>query len=574
MGQCKIEEYCTASSKPAENPNQSSIFKLPFELRRRIYRLTGLGPRRFINLNHWACGEDDATTESQRIYHEREHECPNTPYYQKTYIEQEPIPISLLFVSRTIHAEVETILYSENDFVISSRGPGGLRALETLSPGAVKALRSITICLESCACLTSSCTVKHWARRPSRLEFWKCSHPRHERLLGDTTRWDKISIHSWQQVCTRLSENIEPNTLTLHLVSRVTDSSVARKILKPLSSLPLLRGCGVSLSDCYHSELQDLARTATLAASGQSRFLKSFRFLDLPNEIQLLILERSPLLASGKLHIFDSKKSYWNPPSRSAATYENLNYSTIKLPTSCCRQLDGLDLQCTCYSCPTSYFLVSKAFSEVAKTVFFSKNHFKLHQWEPDMVLRERFSSPGEVADWYGPPVSPTPEVFTRFFWTVSLGALSLITCLTFVFPPMDHTYLDEPYWPWKQWLETIELLGKHTNLPALTIEIHMADVRYWFPNQVAERVARNEHRERLMRETYRRALEPLKALRGLKALLVYVAWPICRGSEVDRLSDEEALEKMVMGPNYDSTYLRTRVDAKSSYEYFNTIRA
>ena len=63
--------------------------------------------------------------------------------------------------------------------------------------------------------------------------------------------------------------------------------------------------------------------------------------------------------------------------------------------------------------------------------------------------------------------------------------------------------------------------------------------------------------------------MKPLAALHGLKAFLVYVAWPVCPGKDEARLADEQMLEKMVMGPSCDSSKLRLRADPKSSYRYF-----
>lgn len=57
-----------------------------------------------------------------------------------------------------------------------------------------------------------------------------------------------------------------------------------------------------------------------------------------------------------------------------------------------------------------------------------------------------------------------------------------------------------------------------------------------------------------LMLQTFKRALEPLKKLGPqLRALLIYVAWPMCPLSDQDQRQFETDTEKEIMGQDYDS---------------------
>jgi len=100
-----------------------------------------------------------------------------------------------------------------------------------------------------------------------------------------------------------LIPRIEPKKLNLYLVCDSADIQSARGIAGPLLQLPLLKDCAIRFGriDCrsYSTEtkrqLQQLAANTTLRLTGRLN-VQAFRFLDLPQEIQLKILEFTDLV--------------------------------------------------------------------------------------------------------------------------------------------------------------------------------------------------------------------------------------------------------------------------------------
>ena len=491
MSQQTLYDYFDSPKKSVST--KSSFFSLPFSIRRRIYLTAGLGSRRFIVLNYW---QGSRFSESDLVSYEQEHKCPAEPRLGKADLEADSLPTSLLYVSRAIHSEVEKLLYSENEFVVSSRGPGGLQALAKLSQNAVKELRSITVRLEPCLCITPSCSVTQWPRRPARREFWQCSHPQHDRSLGDIARSDRSVITQWQQICARFSEHAKPKKVKLYLICPVSSIALARKVLQPLSSLPVLCECGISLGGCRESNLQDLARKTALILMGKSHLLKPFRFFDLPDEIQLQILEHTPLVSAVKLQAYEwnsKMRYYWKDPRNYPLTEDQWNDIAVYPIHFCCRELAGLNLRCACYSFLSAYYLVSRRFGSMARKVFFSKNQFVLHPWDPWWCPDTPFHSPAPSLELHDELPRPNLGLFVDYLDTLAPESLGMLTSITFVFPPMDHTYLAGQAPPWVAWLRAVDLLVKHANSPGLTIELHMSDIYISDSDELQRRHSPNE---------------------------------------------------------------------------------
>lgn len=560
MGQHTLHDYLQLPRKraPAEG---SHFLRLPSSIRRQIYLAAGLGPGRFIDLNYWGEGKRSGGLDDDGYYRTEEEEegaeedrAPPKQTRWADHPEADPLPTGLLYVSRAVHDEAEAVLYGENRFAISQRDAGGLRALEAISPGALRELRSLAVRLAPCFCITPGCNLERWSQRRSRLEFWECPRTRHDRPLRVIARSDRAVISRWRRICARFAAHVLPERLRLYLVCHAKDPASARAVVEPLFTMPTLRGCGISLGSCRDGELRQLARATVLRLVGRTCLDAPFRFLDLPLEIRLQILGQTALTAPVELQWFahETRLRYRSPslPSSSSRDKDDDDdEATVDLSHFCCQELGACGLRCGCYSFPSPYFLVSRGFGAAAMKVFYSKNRFVVLPWHPSplMPLREARSSDEGIHRW-------DLSNFCRFFRCLPPGLTYALAHLVLVLPPMEPTYLSEGQRGWEQWLETIDLLAKDANLPGMTLEVHMADVKFLTDEEQESRRYPNRPKERRMREAYRRILEPLTKLRGLKVLFIHIAWPVHAGSQDARVADEQMLEKMVIGPAYNAS--------------------
>jgi hypothetical protein len=91
---------------------------------------------------------------------------------------------------------------------------------------------------------------------------------------------------------------MKPSRLQLHFFCDVDDLEAGMRAVEPFLSMPTLADCSIRLGQKANLALQDLARkTATGAVGCYSDEPRSpFRFLDLPQELRLQILEYTDLV--------------------------------------------------------------------------------------------------------------------------------------------------------------------------------------------------------------------------------------------------------------------------------------
>src|SRR4051794_38572864 len=125
MRQQRITRYisCVREGKSAQT-QPCYFLRLPSQIRCKIYREAGLHSEPFLDLNLSASlgksvSLDDAIDASRLAI------IPDVePIYDKNdrvVVHTEALPLSLLFVCRTVHAEVEKLLYENGTFVIMRR---------------------------------------------------------------------------------------------------------------------------------------------------------------------------------------------------------------------------------------------------------------------------------------------------------------------------------------------------------------------------------------------------------------------------------------------------------------------
>lgn len=428
------------------------------------------------------------------------------------------------------------------------------------------------------------------------------------------------ALAEWKKLVQRLTENIQPDHLTLYLIASVKDIETAESILEPLHQLPVLKDCGLWLSREHVPELKSLAQE-TIKRLTTSK--QPFKYLDLPIEIRWRILEYTDLVYNNILE--------WKPPLSSLGrvprqyctctqyvdvdVIEDGPYSrgihfaecvvpivdatsleadlewyvdrsvrhccnTVQMHSPCARSRAGF---CECiYHCDHSaysscalpgqrgdvppLFLVSKQVLQDSIPVFYRRNKFLV---SPPGVTPLRW-----VRDWprglRGPrSVIPMRRVeLSLFFSSLQRNALQHIRYLEWLLPRLDN-YTRAPRSTYLDYLDTIELMAQAMNLSQLTLVLNLRVVGRYIPQ--TQEFSRPE-RTRSEGAVYDRILQPLTRLTGLKDFFVYLrrvrkkhAGTMYRPRDIWAYdNDEMKYEKAVMGADYDS-----RARGKSWLERF-----
>lgn len=565
---------------PSETVRASRVafLDLPKHVRERIYDEANVGGDTFIDLNfwkiqneHWQDHDEQQRTAIPAIVNDYHH-----PDGQPSPFSEDPFPLALLRAgSHLVHNEVQAKLYAQNAFAVSVSGPQGLHPLEMLSDAALKELRLLLVSLSPCRCLSPYCCKMNWSYgecvfwpRPRREFFWAALRTltetsQHSRPLGCVSRTDKSILGQWRRVCTRLAAHVRPYQLKLYLVAEVADHQTLNAVVGPLRSLPVLREAAINLGhhlkDLGALDPKALARNTALALMDKLQS-QPFRLLDLPLELQMQILQYTDLV--------DSSFIEWDPSERFRARAMRSDCGTKVeassgdwRPFCSLEQTAAFSPRCACRASPLEYFLVSKSFAVAARSVFYARNEFRLlpsHQGNTGMIA----GFDAHEDDGYYQLTLPS------FLRRMAPQHVTSLRHLTLVFPALAPDYLLPDQRGWGEWLRAVEHLAARlaTHPPCLKLEVHLSDqepLPYELPagpdtllhQSMWARRRRDEKLEGAMLDTYQRILEPLQKLGpGLRALLVYVAWPLCRTAQGQRKVDEGMLERMIMGEGYDST--------------------
>ncbi|KAH6986896.1 hypothetical protein EDB80DRAFT_176330 [Ilyonectria destructans] len=467
--QPRITDFFASTSPPKPAP-RVSFLDLPKHVREKIYDESNVGGEKFINLNFWTASNsgrwrnhDDAqlnTSFSNLCYHASNPDSVST---------EDPFPAALLWAgSRLIHDEVEAKLYAQNTFAVNLMGRDGLRPLEMLSDAAVSHLRTLIVSLRCCSCLTPSCDMMNWLHgeqgdecdlclRPGGVHFWETlefvdGDSQHGSALGMLHRTRKQALSRWKRICARLASNVSPGQLKFYLVAEVADLETASAILDPLGDMPVLKEASICLGDeLQGTQLSSLARSTALRLMNALQY-PPFHFMDLPPELRLRILDYTDLTEYRfinwseelKFHLDSSSLDY----SR-IAREDNIDHQVFCTSN----QMAAFSPHCQCQRRVLNYFLVSKAFSWAARSVFYARNEFRLLPFtrfrKPALTVE---SIPGNDCSVYNLP-PPLPS----FMRCMPLDLISSCTHLTIVFPlglPYALTWWPEISGGWVEWLQ------------------------------------------------------------------------------------------------------------------------
>jgi hypothetical protein len=475
---------------------------------------------------------------------------------------------NLLFTCRAIHAEVSSILYSTHKFFIKYSDSRGLRALRSLSPHALSSLTHLTVHLNVASCgMCSCCTTSPESPR-------RCQH---DPPLGTSSRQHEGILSEWESTANYITTYTKPSRLQLHFVCDVEDLEAGTRAVKPFLNMPTLADCSIRLGQKPACDLQDLAQKTAVRAVGNclDEHTSPFRFLDLPLELRRQILEYTDLVTPLCEVEWNPKKGFYIPYSRiqcSDSEYEmcppGFHYACQF--RHCWHRSSGgcyyrryhsafsFSPKCSCWSPPTSLFLVCRAMQGDVQAVFFMKNRFIITPVEGCTSVPESTPSRLEIS------------VFLRN--TVPSNALGFLKFIELVFPPFDEDYL-RPHEPaYQDWLQTIDYVKDKLYFPTLTLRVYMADHAAHGNNVTPFNFRITKEQQIRILAMWIRTLRPLSKLNRMNRFFVDVALPYAwtprdrrdRNERPDWYFEhkrewDQRVERLVMGDSYDSTLLKEK---------------
>lgn len=277
---------------------------------------------------------------------------------------------NLLLVCTTIYAELAPLIYSSNQFYVRyDWRRGEIRGLRELTGTAISSLRHLSIVLN----------VEPYPE-PDQLVDCEYRVPPHRRCCNPLWMPDppvnppdyKRLLLEWESVAEYIAPYILPGRLQLFFICDTEDISTAKSVVNPiLRFFPRLDDCSISLSLKPNRALQNMARAAVLRMTNDDTFqpIKSaFRFMNLPAELRLLVLQHTDLIvpfgeiswnSTTGFFLYHDKWCYSDGPLGPPCPLQKWHYLNERREhEGCfCRQYHGaFSKRCNCPGPPTPSF--------------------------------------------------------------------------------------------------------------------------------------------------------------------------------------------------------------------------
>lgn len=321
----------------------------------------------------------------------------------------------------------------------------------------------------------------------------------------------------------------------------------------------LLRSCSIRLSCTRQPILEDLARHCVEQSTYQfekPHCIGTFRFFDLPRELQLQILSHTDLVTPLREvkwtpeYGFSTEIPYGGkhrPGAGNRISYAKTPCFYRSEPSGCfCPVVHSAattreEYVCHCWEAPKQLPLVSKTFRELSQAILYAENTLSI--W-PRYGNRQQY----EMVDGR----LPAAQFLMR-------GGLRFLRTLNLYFPPYfpqsPETFFDRSTRAWVDWDNCIESVKDELQCEGLTLRVLFKyGSPFWSPDEM-----KHQFRHAILDPTsmYHDALLPLRRLSGIKHLFVQLPNLECdrefhiRNPEL--LAAEQVLEKQIMGEGYDS---------------------
>ncbi|KAN0074799.1 hypothetical protein V8E54_007410 [Elaphomyces granulatus] len=363
-------------------------------------------------------------------------------------------------------------------------------------------------------------------------------------------------LHYWREACIKLGAHSPPSHLTLclqvHFVQvddrdRATKPldtiDWAKKVFGSMLELPVLKKVLIKTNACkspgLHQTVIRLLKRLTCSPSTERRPCPPFRFMDLPTEIQYVILEHTDLIAPGPV-ISSILKGY----GLNDCFYKG--NCTWAGQYHCCEDASYNSSHGVCWSLPVNLFLVSRHISAISTDIFFSRNNFVVDVshvrpapkgliWKPiDMGCGPCSARIRQQGVWY-------PES-SKFLTSIPRACIPMLRSVTWRFP---LSVLSSPIYITRvkdDWIRTVDFIAQNVRpLSNLTITLEM-----W-------------HRTDMSRPTVSldEVMRPLHELRerDLRFRDIFVHLSTDRNNmEHAIVAEELRLERLAMGEGYHPT--------------------
>ncbi|KAK3393244.1 hypothetical protein B0H63DRAFT_491302 [Podospora didyma] len=399
----------------------------------------------------------------------------------------------LLLCYRTIYAEVSTLVYSADIFVLHYWPNRSLQPLLALTAASLAALTTLKIVLNENSCHPGAteegdagCCDQDWFTGPSYSRDSKSLEDEiRERCDRDHTRCHRPPLNRNDLRATASS----PTALVCDLVCG--DPDVVELTVAPLRLLQPLKNCHLRLCRTRNFELQQVAKqvvqdavlwpwhhaatplpvfgsiAASTSAPTPSALQKRCSWLlDLPSELRFHILQYTDLVTPEKEVIWgrqDGAHYHESVAHCSTDTFERCDsmdcppdiHSGCRL-RRCWAKHTAVSSTCRCWAPPVSLFMICRTLYEDAQAVFFSCNRFIIHDYKSN----QPFKAPPEDGDY--PEERLAASQFIR-------EALIFPAYSSRRWPRHDHPAI-------KDWSSTIDWLKDKINALGLTIRIVMAE--------------------------------------------------------------------------------------------------
>lgn len=434
----------------------------------------------------------------------------------------------LLLSCRAIYSEAAALLYSANRFSIRYTHPGSLGPLRSLTAPSLASLTHLKIVLHQAPCYHPSDIFNdggyrclhgrpHYAY--SGLRYGKRAHDEsHPAPLlsddGDGLARLRVQgmLNEWHSTAAYLSLHIV-SQLELSLVCDLDPKNghaldVAESVTAPLRQhFPSLRSCHVRLAKTADFRLYELAREAVMVMQARippylnpSSTPTATSLMDLPRELRIHILKYTDLILPFRTVTWSRRNSgYLAKATRAHSRLPGWPFITrfhtcshgkrSGTPGSCfCHCYHAAFSTCRCWVPPSPLFLVCRELYQDALFVFFTGNHFIVHDfqtdpqwWVPDLFERLY------VHDVQLPEPSPRYDHPNERFAAsqflrdvVPVGALAHLRSLELLFPSYLALSWPQSGQPAMQdWWATVDWLRDKINAPGLTLWLVGAEARY-----------------------------------------------------------------------------------------------
>ncbi|KAI0814087.1 hypothetical protein GGR55DRAFT_701831 [Xylaria sp. FL0064] len=525
----------------------TSLLDIPPEIRQRIYRHTDLlsgrrllfGPKYWLRrwsglLDSWGC------------------------------------LTSLLLTCSTIKAEVECFLYENNETTVRFEHIyEGLDAITRLTPDQCRSLRNLYVQL-------------HVSVRYSFM-------PGNSGLPIDSER-----IMKWQTAIRHVLSHANPKELSLHLICDTGASTETDAVLEPLLASPgFLKNFSLRLCMERVYDAITAARKAAARIEGRVETTKPFRFLDLPTELRMEVLEYTDLVTPYNEIQRDSQKGFCvldprfncseDPLKGEGKVQRTCHFFLFSCGSGwrpgrnnifCDIESSGYSSHCRCstspgvWTPPGELMLVYRAMYEDAIRTLYHYNRIVIIP--PGNSLPEPMSLDN----------APTTSDAAQFILMHKKPhVLRYLRNIEIFFPQRDPSFfpqLSSPFYT--DWEFAINRLREHGNLRALSFTIHF-NLSNTFketekdPWLTLDTQTEFDESPKHMKLPEIRLLIALRKLPEMRGLFIHLDWlrywtlyhkrfsidwdveeKLRQHPRTDHQNVESWLERIVMGEDYDSS--------------------